>query len=124
MHARAYVIVFVVVFSLFVCCVRACVRACVRVCALFVRVFVRVYACVRACVRSCVRVCVCYCWVLEVFIRGEEVFGPLREILVALPWGSPAAARAALPIPISVCSIFSCFYNNALDVYRLAADGI
>ena len=33
---------------------------------------------------------------------------PLLEIQVALPELGTAAARAALPIPISVCSVFLC----------------
>ena len=39
-------------------------------------------------------------------------FVPLMEIRVALLWQGTAAARAALPIPISVCSIFVCVNNG------------
>ena len=39
-------------------------------------------------------------------------FVPLMEIRVALLWQGAAAARAALPIPISVCSIFVCPNNG------------
>ena len=34
---------------------------------------------------------------------------PTREIRVALAWYTEAAARAALPIPMSVCSSFRVF---------------
>ena len=47
---------------------------------------------------------------------------PLREIWVALPRYSIAAARAALPIPISVCSICLCLNSGtAAHVWMRAA---
>ena len=36
----------------------------------------------------------------------------LQEIWVALPGYGTAAARAALPVPISVCSFFVCLNNG------------
>ena len=76
-----------------------CVCVCVRVC-------------VRACVRACVRVCVC------VRVRGRVCVLVLHcrlwKIRIALPGMlGTAAKRAALPIPVSVCSIFVC-PNNAM----------
>ena len=56
----------------------------------------------------------------EIFILREifcfECFivprGKFRSIQVVLPRQGGAAARAALPIPVSVCSIFVCPYNG------------
>ena len=60
--------------------------------------------CVRACARARVYVCVCVCVCVCVLV----LLCPLREIRVAKPGYGTAAARAALPIPTGVCSIFVC----------------
>ena len=39
----------------------------------------------------------------------------MQEIRVALPGQGTAATRAALPIPVSVCSIFMCPNNGMAD---------
>ena len=57
-------------------------------------------------------------WKKKNYCRFDASFlcfvNPLREILEALPgYGTTAAARAALSIPIiSVCSIFVCLSNG------------
>ena len=45
---------------------------------------------------------------LSVSLSPQVLLCPVREIRVALPGESTAAARVALPIPISVFAVFSC----------------
>ena len=48
----------------------------------------------------------------DFFLFFKVLYCPLQEIRVALPGSVTAAARAELPIPISVCSIFLCPDNG------------
>ena len=61
-----------------------------------------------------------YCYVKLAFLgltfkKILVLLSPLREIQVALPGSGTAAARAALPIPISVWSIFVCLNSGVAD---------